>query len=234
MPITVLLGCDRPEASRTISRHLSSSVATPTEPGFECHSVAACDVLPVVAALQPDVLITDQPAGGALFTATQVLQLSERSRVLLVCDIPTLETLIEAIRRGACGFIGLSGDAALTARAVRTVHAGATWFGHAVMYEALLSLLGQPGAAQPGLVGKLTRREDQILELIGAGLSNKEIARSLAISDHTVKTHLHRIYVKLNRSGRYKAFLSQAQATPEFAPTDLGWATLEKLTAAVR
>jgi ATP/maltotriose-dependent transcriptional regulator MalT len=39
-------------------------------------------------------------------------------------------------------------------------------------------------------------------------MSNKEIGRRLAISDQTVKTHLHHVYVKLERSGRYKAFLS--------------------------
>ena len=48
-----------------------------------------------------------------------------------------------------------------------------------------------------------------MLDLIGSGLSNKEIARQLDISDKTVKTHLHRVYVKLNQSGRYKALLAQ-------------------------
>jgi len=43
-------------------------------------------------------------------------------------------------------------------------------------------------------------------------MSNKEIARQLKISDHTVKTHLHHIYVKLEKSGRYKAFLSSPVA----------------------
>lgn len=56
---------------------------------------------------------------------------------------------------------------------------------------------------------KLTQREEEVLRLIGTGLTNKEMARRLAISDKTVKTHLHHIYVKLHRSGRYKAFLSQ-------------------------
>jgi DNA-binding NarL/FixJ family response regulator len=56
---------------------------------------------------------------------------------------------------------------------------------------------------------KLTQREEEILRLIGTGLTNKEIARRLAISDKTVKTHLHHVYVKLHRSGRYKAFLSR-------------------------
>jgi DNA-binding CsgD family transcriptional regulator len=77
----------------------------------------------------------------------------------------------------------------------------------------LLHALGaQPVAhtpAPPAEEGTLTRREHEIMLLIGTGLTNKEIARRLAISDHTVKTHLHRVYVKLHRSGRYKALLAQ-------------------------
>jgi Response regulator containing a CheY-like receiver domain and an HTH DNA-binding domain len=69
----------------------------------------------------------------------------------------------------------------------------------------------------------LTAREREILDLVGAALSNKEIARKLAISDKTVKTHLHHIYVKLQRSGRYKAFLSDAISPPRPAtPGELG------------
>jgi LuxR family maltose regulon positive regulatory protein len=53
---------------------------------------------------------------------------------------------------------------------------------------------------------QLTEREREILELTGKGLSNKEIARHLNISHNTVKTHLHRVYVKVEKSGRIKAF----------------------------
>jgi ATP/maltotriose-dependent transcriptional regulator MalT len=60
----------------------------------------------------------------------------------------------------------------------------------------------------------LTTREREVLALIGTAMTNKEIARHLKISDHTVKTHLHHIYVKLDRSGRYKAFLSNTAAVP--------------------
>jgi ATP/maltotriose-dependent transcriptional regulator MalT len=56
----------------------------------------------------------------------------------------------------------------------------------------------------------LTAREREILGLIGNALSNKEIARRLQISDKTVKTHLHHIYVNLHQSGRYRALLSSS------------------------
>lgn len=52
----------------------------------------------------------------------------------------------------------------------------------------------------------LTPREKEILELTSKGLSNKEIARQLHISPNTVKTHLHRVYVKTQAGSRIKAF----------------------------
>ena len=61
----------------------------------------------------------------------------------------------------------------------------------------------------------LTHREEEILQLIGHGLSNKEIGRRLEISDQTVKTHLHRVYSKLHKSGRYKAYLAQPHSPPQ-------------------
>jgi DNA-binding NarL/FixJ family response regulator len=61
---------------------------------------------------------------------------------------------------------------------------------------------------------KLTQREEEILELTIKGFSNKEIARLLRISPNTVKTHLHRVYVKTNKSGRIKAYhANQTQPT---------------------
>jgi DNA-binding NarL/FixJ family response regulator len=130
---------------------------------------------------------------------------------LLLYATCTRGDILEAIRAGASGCVARSVDPRLLVKAVRTVHAGSTWFGRTALLEALR---GQIGVDAPPLpeTGKLTQREEEILRLIGQGLSNKEIGRRLDISDHTVKTHLHRVYAKLHQSGRYKAFLAQARA----------------------
>ena len=56
---------------------------------------------------------------------------------------------------------------------------------------------------------ELTERERQILELVGNGLQNKEIARQLGLSDLTVKTHMHNIFVKVKAGGRLKTFIAR-------------------------
>jgi DNA-binding NarL/FixJ family response regulator len=119
--------------------------------------------------------------------------------------------VIDAMRRGISGCVDGSADPALVAKAVRTVFAGGTWWSREALLDALRSLIGT-GTPAPIDTRTLTQREVEILRLIGQGLSNKEIGRRLDISDHTVKTHLHRVYAKLHQSGRYKAFLAQPRA----------------------
>jgi ATP/maltotriose-dependent transcriptional regulator MalT len=98
----------------------------------------------------------------------------------------------------------------MMAKAVMAVHAGDPWFGRTALLQALRSRVATEPVQEVSAEDQalLTRREREILGLIGSAMSNKEIARILKISDKTVKTHLHHIYVKLHQSGRYKAFLS--------------------------
>ena len=159
----------------------------------------------------PDVLLLEDQAADPGFPPpilAQVLHQYPDTRVLMLCDSPTQETVVGLIRQGASGCLFKSGPPALFPKAVRAVHAGEPWFGRRALLQALQTQISHP-AAHPIADGVLTKREEQILRLIGSALSNKEIARQLKISDKTVKTHLHHIYVKLNQSGRYKALLSQ-------------------------
>lgn len=136
-----------------------------------------------------------------------------RPRVLLLCDRCTDATIVGAVQRGASGCLLASSAPPLQVRGVVAVHRGEAWFGRQALLDAMRSQI----APRPRLMPEwpddqalLTVREREVLGLIGKALSNKEIARRLKISDNTVKTHLHHIYVKLNQSGRYRAFLSSA------------------------
>lgn len=169
------------------------------------------------ASFQPDVLLIEY--SSLRHQAPEMLPPLLRShpapKVLFLCDSCTPELMLAFVRLGACGCVFNSDPPALVAKAVRSVHGGDTWFGRSNLMLALHSLVGTaPGAPQRVDDGRLTAREEEIFDLIGLGLTNKEIARQLDISDHTVKTHLHRVYVKLQQSGRYKALLSQPGRLP--------------------
>jgi DNA-binding NarL/FixJ family response regulator len=167
------------------------------------------------ASIQPDVLLIEH-APLHLPQEPPLLRSHFAPKVLFLCDACTRELMLTFVRLGACGCVFNTDPPALVAKAVLSVHKGETWFGRASLMLALRSLVGSsPEIAQRIEDRRLTAREEEIFDLIGLGLTNKEIARQLDISDYTVKTHLHRVYVKLQLSGRYKALMSQSSRLPQ-------------------
>lgn len=174
---------------------------------------------------RPDVLLLEHLTGQdevVWGTLAQLERVSSQTRTLLLYDGYAPLMIIGLIQRGASGCLAKSSVAALLAKAVVTVHEGEPWFGRTALMEALRSQI----AAEPSVTSLLhetellTTREREIMHLVGSAMSNKEIGRRLNISDKTVKTHLHHIYVKLHKSGRFKVFRSNDPAAPNGA--DLG------------
>jgi DNA-binding NarL/FixJ family response regulator len=204
--IKVLIGCVEP----TWGLALRGEMAQEMRDAWECAVGSLDRLVEEAAALRPEVLLLERSGDeGAGALVADVMRVSPFTRVLLLCDGCSRELIIEALEWGASGCVSKSSPPAEFARAVRAAHRGESWFSRTVLLEALCAQPAGRATAAPAAEGKLTPREHEVMDLIGAGLSNKEIARRLAISDHTVKTHLHRVYVKLHRSGRYKALLAQ-------------------------
>jgi DNA-binding NarL/FixJ family response regulator len=204
--IKLLIGCVEPAWGFALAERMAGEMRG----ACDC-TVRGMDLLGEAApTLQPDVLLLEcRDAHGVGASVANVVRTHATTPVLLFSEGCSRELIVEALEAGAAGCLFKSSPASGFAEAVRTVHRGGSWFSR----EVLLHALGvQPAARAPAPSteeGTLTRREHEIMLLIRAGLSNKEIGRRLAISDHTVKTHLHRVYVKLHRSGRYKALLAQ-------------------------
>jgi DNA-binding NarL/FixJ family response regulator len=179
------------------------------------NAIAPRDVLTRLGAgTPPDVLLMafdEARATNVWRVLSSVERLSPGTKVILTCKSSSPLRVIDFIRHGVSGCMPASSSPAMFAKAVRSVHAGQTWFGRSDLLEAIRSQIGASSLAVPIVVPAdepLTAREREIMALIGCAMSNKEIARRLQISAATVKTHLHRIYVKLDQSGRYKALLS--------------------------
>ena len=204
--IKVLIGCAEPAWGLA----LRGEMAQEMDEASEC-AVRSLDMLMEgVAALLPDVLLLERSGDeGVGPLVDNIMRISPLTRVLLLSDGCGRELIMEALESGASGCVFKSSPPAAFAQAVRAAYRGESWFSRTVLLDALGVRPVGRAAAPAAAEGKLTPREHEIMDLIGAGLSNKEIARRLAISDHTVKTHLHRVYVKLHRSGRYKALLAQ-------------------------
>jgi DNA-binding NarL/FixJ family response regulator len=205
MLIRLLIACATENAASLLAQKLW--LYGDEDPSISCEPVAIDRACRAAALMKPDAALLDHEPGMQMLPT--FMRTSPATRVLLlengaegVCD------LIEIVRRGAVGWIEQAIEPRLVAKAVRVAAAGGCWFGRETLLDALRSKIAAM-VPEPIDVGPLTNREEQVLHLIGQGLTNKEIGRRLAISDHTVKTHLHRVYSKLHQSGRYKAFLAQ-------------------------
>jgi DNA-binding NarL/FixJ family response regulator len=117
-------------------------------------------------------------------------------------------TVLDALRAGARSYLTKDADHAEIAQALHAAAGGLTVFDPRV-HDTLLAATSAPAAAEPAaaapLPDGLTQRELEILRLIARGLTNPEIAAQLYLSNHTVKTHISRIFAKTGSRDRAAA-----------------------------
>ncbi len=125
---------------------------------------------------------------------------------LLSSSLPD-ETIIADIKSGIRGYVSISDPPSVMSRAVRSVQGGEIWAGRRILEKAISNPMLLPETLQSHIPGlpPLTNREMEVLTMVLQGASNREIANRSSISERTVKTHLYRVYKKLNVKSRTKA-----------------------------
>jgi DNA-binding NarL/FixJ family response regulator len=161
-----------------------------------------------VAAHGPDVVVMDlrmRRVNG--IEATRALRdRSGAPPVLVLTTFDDDELLAGALRAGASGFLLKDSPAEDVVRGVLAVAAGRAVLDPAVTSRVLDTFRSAPRAA-PAAATPLTDRELEVLQLMGRGLSNGEIAETLVISEVTVKSHIGRIFTKLDLRDRAAAIV---------------------------
>jgi DNA-binding NarL/FixJ family response regulator len=185
-------------------------VVLDAEPDLEVVGEAADGqtALEASQALEPDVVLMDirMPNLNGI-EATRRLAAGDRSpRVLILTTFDLDDYVYEALRAGASGFLLKDVRASDLCQAVRTVAAGEALLSPAITRRLIESYTRRPpAAAQPAALAELTPRELEVLRLVARGLSNAAIARELVVGDATVKTHVARIFSKLDLHDRAQA-----------------------------
>ena len=172
------------------------------QPGIVVDGQMSPDELPVEAG-EPEVAVWDAGSGSA--GLEHLDETASRSlRVLAV--LADEGQAAEALRAGARGVVLRDAGAARLAAAVRALAEGLM-----VLDTAAAESVLRPRPAAPATIEHLTPREQEVLQLLAQGLSNKLIAARLGISDHTVKFHVNAILGKLGAQSRTEAIAQAAR-----------------------
>jgi DNA-binding NarL/FixJ family response regulator len=178
-------------------------VAMLTQQGIKVIGEAAtgAQAVEVVATTRPDVLVTDLRLGEGLDgvgVTEAVRRLPHPPAVLVLTTYDTDRDIVRAVEAGAAGYLLKDAPPEQIVAAVRAAATGDTVLSDALTERVIARM-------RDGRLADLSARQVEILRPVAQGNTNKEIARSLYISEATVKTHLVHVFGKLGAESRTAA-----------------------------
>jgi DNA-binding NarL/FixJ family response regulator len=179
------------------------------EPGIEVAGEAAdgVEAIDAAARLRPDVVLMDirMPRLDGLEASRRILSGREPPRVVVLTTFDLDEYVYEALRAGASGFLLKDAPEDQLVAAIRVAADGGSLFAPTATRRLIEEFTRKARPTGFPGVEELTPRELEVLRLVARGLSNRELARELVVSEHTVKTHVARILSKLDLRDRVQA-----------------------------
>ncbi|WP_194917536.1 response regulator [Catenulispora rubra] len=176
----------------------------------------------LAAELAPDVVLMDlnMPRSNGIEATSTILAANPDIRVVVLTTYEDDASIVGALRAGALGYLTKAATRADIERAVKAAAAGQAILDPAVQRQLLAAATGgsastaagaaangaakSPGA-EPEAADDLSPREADVLRLIAAGHSNREIAKKLFVGEATVKSHINRIFTKTGCRDRAQA-----------------------------
>lgn len=162
-----------------------------------------------VATLQPDVVLMDvrMPIMDGREATRMITQQYPQVKVLVLSTFDDDQYIADAMRAGAKGYLLKDMPSEELAQAIRFVHLGYTQLAPGLMEKLIAGFSTTPTpttkleSTSAALV-QLTPREQEVLQLVAAGATNRDIAQQLFISEGTVKTHVTHLLNRLNLRNR--------------------------------
>jgi DNA-binding NarL/FixJ family response regulator len=165
------------------------------------------DAVVLVQSVQPDVILLGMhQTGGFCLDDIPKIICSNQSRMIMITSDDAAAITIQAVHRGVLGVVLKSQPPEILIKAIQRVHAGEVWIERSLMANLIndINYRHSPFKEDPELqrIAQLSERERQIIQLIGRGWKNQQIANHLCISETTVRHHLTSVYSKLGVSDR--------------------------------
>jgi len=211
LPIRILIADDHQLLRQGIRNFLA------LEPDFDIigEAVDGEEAVAKAQAMLPDVLLLDinMPKLTGIEVAGKLKQLCPTVRVMALTIHDDENYMMKMIQSGAAGYLLKDVEPSVMVQAIRRIYAGES-FVEPSLTKKLFHGITNREELRPSLpthppqeIDRLSAREIEVLQLIGRGMSNAEIARELFLSEKTVKNHLTNIFRKIQVTDRTQAVL---------------------------
>jgi two-component system, NarL family, response regulator DevR len=157
--------------------------------------------------LKPDIVLMDVrlPDGSGVEAAREILARSPTTGILFLTSYADDDSVLAAVLAGAQGYVLKDIDAGLLIRSIHAVSNGQSILDPALTQRAIGWIKAGPVQTGPARERSLAPQEERVLALVADGLTNKEIAAAMQLSDKTVKNYLANMFQKLHISRRAQA-----------------------------
>ena len=169
----------------------------------------ALELINKVSHNKPDVVLIClmQNEGKNIDLIADLLKVAPQTKAVILSSPNSLLNQPSALKIGVAGIVGTNQSTRVLIRAIKQVSEGEVWLNHKVIAQLLDNSFNSTSKSKyknKGLLkgDDLTKRELEVITLIGLGLNNKDISRKLYIGEATVRHHLSSIYSKLNIKDR--------------------------------
>ncbi len=171
------------------------------------------EAVELAARLNPDVILLDllMPHMDGVEATRKILENNPHSRILILTSFGEDDKVFPAIRAGAQGYLLKDIQPRDLVQAIREIHQGKAQLHPDVARRLMAAVAGDapgkpaPSPSLPKELQGLTEREREVLDLIARGLTNREIAGKMVVSEKTVKTHVSNLLDKLDLEDRTRA-----------------------------
>jgi DNA-binding NarL/FixJ family response regulator len=176
--------------------------------GFECIGTYenAEDAITGIPSIKPDVVLVDihLPKGSGIDCVSNLKLLCDGTQYIMCTSLEDVETIFKALKAGANGYIVKSTPPAKLLEAISDVYNGGSPMSSQIARKVVGSFQESSERANNAMES-LSKREQEILNLLSKGFRYKEIAQKLFVSIETVRTHIRNIYEKLQVNSRTEA-----------------------------